>query len=51
VWREKRREDALRELGYEMARSVWAELREPAVIVDRYKRCFARAAKRRAVLI
>jgi hypothetical protein len=51
VWREKRREDALRDLGYEVARSVWADLRQPAIIVDRYKRCFARAAKRRVVLI
>jgi Transcriptional regulator, AbiEi antitoxin len=51
VWREKKREDAIRDLGYEVARSVWAELRRPAVVVDRYRRCFERAAKRRAVLI
>lgn len=51
VWREKRREDALRDQGYEVARSVWADLRQPHVIVERYKRCFERARKRRAVLI
>lgn len=51
VWREKRREDALRDLGYEVARSVWADLRQPAIIVDRYVRCFERAAKRRAALV
>jgi Transcriptional regulator, AbiEi antitoxin len=51
VWREKRREDAIRDLGFEVARSIWADLRQPAAIVDRYKRCFERAAKRRAVLI
>jgi hypothetical protein len=51
VRREKRREDALRDVGYEVARSVWADLGEPAVIVDRYKRCFARAANRCAVMI
>ncbi|HEX2362601.1 MAG TPA: type IV toxin-antitoxin system AbiEi family antitoxin domain-containing protein [Jiangellaceae bacterium] len=51
VWREKRREDALRDLGFEVARSIWADLRQPSVIVDRYLRCFQRAAKRRAVLI
>jgi hypothetical protein len=51
VWREKRREDAIRDVGYEVARSIWADLRQPAVIINRYQRCFDRAAKRRAVLI
>jgi hypothetical protein len=51
VWREKRREDTLRELGFEVARSIWADLRQPSVIIDRYVRCFKRAAKRRAVLV
>jgi hypothetical protein len=51
VWREKQREDAIRDLGFEVARSIWADLRKPALIVDRYKRCFARAARRRNVLI
>ena len=51
VWREKRREDALRDLGYEVARSIWADLRQPGRIIDRYVRCFKRGAKRRAVLV
>ena len=51
VWREKRREDALRDQGYEVARSIWDDLRHPQLVVARYRRCFERAAKRRAVLV
>jgi hypothetical protein len=51
VWREKRREDALRDQGFEVARSIWDDLRHPQLVVARYRRCFERAAKRRAVLV
>lgn len=51
VWREKRREDAFRDLGYEVARSIWDDLRHPQLVVARYRRCFERAAKRRPVLV
>jgi Transcriptional regulator, AbiEi antitoxin len=51
VWREKRREDALRDQGYEVARSIWGDLRQPQLVIARYRRCFERAAKRRAVLV
>ena len=30
LWQEKRREDRLRELGYEVVRVVWSELDSPA---------------------
>lgn len=42
VIREKRREDALRDQGWEMARWVWDELWTPNVIGDRITRAFAR---------
>ncbi|MBD0293523.1 MAG: type IV toxin-antitoxin system AbiEi family antitoxin domain-containing protein [Jiangellaceae bacterium] len=51
LWREKLREDNLRDLGYEVARSVWDDLRQPELIVARYRRCFERAARRRTVLV
>ncbi len=51
VWREKRREDALRDEGYEVARSIWDDLRHPQLVIARYRRCFERAAKRRPVLV
>lgn len=46
VWREKLREDALRNLGFEVVRFVWAELWTPAVIIERFERAFRRAASR-----
>jgi hypothetical protein len=57
VWREKRREDHLRELGYErhlmrsVCRVIWAELSQPSVVAERFRTAFARAARRRAVLV
>lgn len=49
VWREKQREDALRELGYEVVRLIWADLYRPWVIEQRFRRAFARAARLRRV--
>lgn len=46
VWREKLREDALRELGFEVVRFVWAELWTPSVIIERFERAFRRAGQR-----
>ena len=43
VYREKLREDALRDQGWQMARWVWDDLKTPQVIADRVLRAFARA--------
>ena len=49
LWAEKRREDALRDAGFEVFRFTWAEaLNQPEVLRDRALRAFARAAARRA---
>ena len=42
---EKRREDALRDLGWQIVRWIWADLYEPGVIRDRLLRAFARASR------
>jgi hypothetical protein len=47
VWREKRREDRLREAGYEVFRLTWSDLDRPGAAGERARRCFARAARRR----
>ena len=47
LWQEKCREDALRELGWEIVRWVWADLWQPSRLVERIERAFARAASRR----
>lgn len=44
---EKVREDLLRDLGWEVVRWIWADLRRPDVIRARLQRAFARAAARR----
>ena len=44
VYREKLREDRLRELGWQVVRWVWADLAHPDVIAGRLRRAFARAA-------
>lgn len=46
VWREKRREDRLREAGYEVVRIVWSELTKVGLIGRRVRRAFARAQAR-----
>ena len=43
VYREKLREDALRDLGWQVVRWVWADLSRPQAIADRVRRAFARA--------
>jgi hypothetical protein len=51
VWREKKREDRLRDLGYEVCRLIWAELQNRSVVAERFRAAFARARRRRAVLV
>lgn len=46
VLREKRREDALRDQGWEIARWGWEHLRTPEVIAGRVRRAFARAERK-----
>ena len=49
LFAEKRREDRLREAGFEVVRYTWDEaLRTPEVVVTRVLAAFARAAARRA---
>ena len=43
VWAEKRREDALRDLGWQVVRWTWADLLQPWLVVDRLHRAFRRA--------
>ncbi|HEX6444033.1 MAG TPA: type IV toxin-antitoxin system AbiEi family antitoxin domain-containing protein [Streptosporangiales bacterium] len=50
LYEEKLREDQLRELGYEVVRIVWADLENPAHVIARVRRAFARAEARRAAL-
>ena len=45
VWQEKRREDALRELGYEVVRFTMADHHDPAAWLGTYRRAVARAAR------
>lgn len=45
VVREKRREDALRDLGWQVVRWVWDELWTPQLIADRLERAFARGSR------
>jgi hypothetical protein len=42
---EKRREDRLRDLGWQVVRWVWAELFAPAAMLDRLNRAFARGRR------
>lgn len=44
---EKRREDRLRELGYEVVRISWADLAHPDRVLAKIRAAFARAAARR----
>lgn len=47
LWREKLREERLRELGYEIVRWTWAEIvYHPERVVARLRAAFARAASR-----
>jgi hypothetical protein len=47
LFREKRREDLIRDAGYEVVRVTWADLANPAEIAARIRAAFARAAVRR----
>ena len=48
VWREKRREDAIRDAGYEVVRLVWSDLDgRDGEVRARFLRAFSRAATRR----
>jgi len=49
IWREKRREDRLRERGMQVVRPVWADLYRDDVVAQRYRRAFALARRRRYV--
>ena len=42
---EKLREDALRDLGWQVVRWVWADLAKPALLADRLQRAFARGGR------
>ena len=44
LFEEKRREDALRDLGWQIVRWLWRDLYRPGVIKDRVVRAFARAS-------
>ena len=46
LWREKIREDEIRDVGYEMARWTWGDLVSPESIVERIRRAEARSARR-----
>jgi hypothetical protein len=46
--REKRREDRLRAMGYEVVRLVWSDLADPQRVWRLIRAAFARAATRRA---
>ncbi|MGI3782613.1 MAG: hypothetical protein ACRYG2_17770 [Janthinobacterium lividum] len=45
VYREKLREDALRDLGWQVVRWTWPELAHPEIIVERLDRAFRRARR------
>jgi hypothetical protein len=50
VWREKRREDAIRDEGHEVVRLVWSELDgQDRLVKARFDRAFARARRTLAV--
>jgi hypothetical protein len=44
IFAEKVREDALRDLGWQIVRWLWADLYRPGVICDRVLRAFARSS-------
>jgi hypothetical protein len=45
VFEEKRREDALRNLGWEVVRWLWEDLRDPRSLLERLERAFARGRR------
>jgi len=49
LWAEKRREDRLRELGYEVVRVIWSELDDLPALARRIRKAIDRAKARRLV--
>ena len=45
VFEEKRREDALRDLGWQVVRWLWEDLRDPQSLLERLERAFARGRR------
>jgi very-short-patch-repair endonuclease len=43
LWREKKREDALRALGYIVVRITWADLERPGAVVAKLRTALAAA--------
>jgi len=46
LYTEKKREDRLRELGFEVVRVTWADLAHPEVVLQRVRAALVRAATR-----
>ena len=46
LWKEKRRQDALNDLGYEVTRWTWEIEKHPVRVVERINQTFSRAARR-----
>jgi hypothetical protein len=46
LWQEKRREDRLRALGYEVVRITWADLHDPVKLAAKIRQAFDRAERR-----
>lgn len=47
LWQEKRREDRLRALGWEIVRWTWSDLFHPEILAERVRAAFRRASLRR----
>lgn len=45
LWEEKRREDAIRSLGWEVVRWTWADLANPAALAEMLRRAFERGSR------
>ena len=48
LWREKLREDRLRDLGWQVVRWVWADLQDPRALHERLRRAVERGTDLRA---
>ena len=47
MWAEKQREDAIRDLGWQIVRWTWDDLSHPGDLLRRLHRAFARAERTR----
>ena len=45
LFEEKRREDALRDLGWEVVRWLWEDLGDPRRLLERLERAFVRGGR------